>query len=334
MLPLPAFDFHAPRSIAEALALLERWGGEAALVAGGTDLLPNMKRGLASPRHLVSLRDVTGLSSIRVDGAWLHVGATTSLGAIDASALVRERAAALAEAAGAVGGPQHRTMGTLGGNLCLDTRCRFYDQSHFWRSALGFCLKKDGTACHVVPGGRRCVAAASNDTATAAIALDATIELASPRGPRSVAARDFYTTDGAANTVRAPDEIVVALRVPLEARASAYEKLRRRGAIDFPLLSVAAAAVVREDRVASLEIVVSALAARPRRVGVAGALGLAAAAVPIEALAQSARRECTPLSNVDGDSAWRKEMVGVLVLRALARVGLGAAGSRREVEPR
>jgi 4-hydroxybenzoyl-CoA reductase subunit beta len=217
-------------------------------------------------------------------------------------------------------------MGTIGGNLCLDTRCRYYDQTYFWRSALGFCLKKDGSVCHVVAGGKRCVAAASNDTATAGIALGASVELASPRGARSVLLRDFYTTNGIANTVREADEIVVALRVPVVAGSvSAYEKLRRRGAIDFPLLSVAAAATLADGVVASLEVVVSALAARPRVVSVAPplALGRALAEVPRAAIASGARKECTPLPNIEGDAGWRREMVPVLVERALSRLTRG-----------
>jgi 4-hydroxybenzoyl-CoA reductase subunit beta len=328
VLPLPAFELHSPRSVTEALETLARFGNDAALVAGGTDLLPNMKRGLLAPRHLVSLRDVAGLSGIREEDGALHIGAMTTLSAIDGSPLVREHAQALAEAAGAVGGPQHRAMGTLGGNLCLDTRCRYYDQTYFWRSALGFCLKKDGSVCHVVAGGRKCVAAASNDTATVAIALGATLELASPRGTRSVSAGEFYTADGIRNTVREPDEIVVALRVPIDAaRTSAYEKLRRRGAIDFPLLSVAASTTVRDDKIATLDLVVSALAARPRRVVGAAALvvGRAPRDVARDAVSAVARKECIPLPNIEGDPTWRREMVIILVGRALARIGLGHA---------
>ena len=157
------------------------------------------------------------------------------------SLLVQRLAPALAEAAGAVGGPHHRAMGTLGGNVCLDTRCRYYNQTYFWRKALGYCLKKDGTVCHVVKGGAKCVAAASNDSAPALIALDAEIRMLGRSGERRVPARDFYTADGIKNTVLEPGEIVVRVAVPVvPGRRSAFEKLRKRGAIDFPLLSVAA----------------------------------------------------------------------------------------------
>ena len=327
MLPLPSFALHRPTTLAGAIALLADLGPDAVLVAGGTDLLPNMKHGLLAPRHLVSLGAIGELAGVRSENGGLRVGAMTTLDALSKDGDVREHARALAEAAGSVGGPHHRRMGTLGGNLCLDTRCRYFNQSSFWREALGYCLKKDGDVCHVVKGGHNCVAAASNDTATAAIALDTTLTLAGPRGLRSVPVRDFYTADGIQNTVRAPNEIVVSLDVPVQAsRRSAYEKLRRRGAIDFPLLSVAVRAEVVDERVAALEIVVSALAARPRviRAAAALAIGRPCADVPVAELAEAARRECTPLANVEGDAVWRKEMVAVFVRRALARTGLGS----------
>lgn len=326
MLPLPPFTLHSPRSLGEALGLLERLGPSAALIAGGTDILPNMKRGITTPAHLVSLRGVNGLLGIREEEAIIRIGAMTTLDAIANDPLVRERALAIAEAAAMVGGPQHRKMGTLGGNLCLDTRCRYINQTYFWRNALGFCLKKDGTVCHVVKGGQRCVAAASNDTAAAAIALDAELELVSASGSRTVAARDFYTADGIQNTTRARDEIVVALRIPLkEGRSSVYEKLRRRGAIDFPLLCVAARADLTNDRVDALEIVVSALAARPRQIKGANdlAIGKLRTEVAVDRIAQVARKESTPLPNIEGDAAWRREMVFVLVRKALDRLQLG-----------
>jgi len=328
MLPLPSFALHRPTSLEGAIALLAELGPDAVLVAGGTDLLPNMKHGLLAPRHLVSLGGIGELAGVRIEKGGLRIGAMTTLDALAKDGDVRERASALAEAAAAVGGPHHRRMGTLGGNLCLDTRCRYFNQSSFWREALGYCLKKDGDTCHVVKGGHNCVAAASNDTATAAIALDTTLMLAGPRGTRMVPVREFYTADGIHNTVRAPDEIVVSLDVPVSAhRRSAYEKLRRRGAIDFPLLSVAVRADVADGRVSALEVVVSALAARPRTVRAAAALavGRACVDVPVGELALAARRECTPMNNIEGDAVWRKEMVAVFVRRALARAGLGPA---------
>jgi 4-hydroxybenzoyl-CoA reductase subunit beta len=224
-----------------------------------------------------------------------------------------------------VGGPHHRSMGTLGGNICLDTRCRYYNQTYFWRKSLGFCLKKDGTVCHVVRGGQKCVAAASNDTAPALLALEADIHLVGPNGTRIASASDFYTADGIRNTVLEPGELVVRVSIPRRTqRRSAFEKLRRRGAIDFPLLSVA----VRVDfsptdptRVESADVVVSALGARPRRVRAAT---MVRPGTSFETLVRDVSRgafaECKPLPNVDEDTEWRRDMVPELVERSLRRV--------------
>lgn len=323
MLPLPPFELLRPTSLDAALALLRRHAGSAVLLAGGTDLLPNMKHGLVEPRQLISLAGIRELRGVRtVDGAaW--IGAMTPLHTVATHPLLLTHARGLAEAAAAVGGPHHRRMGTLGGNLCLDTRCRYYNQTYFWRAALGYCLKKDGTVCHVVSGGRRCVATASNDTGAPAIALASELLIAGPAGVRVVPAREFYTADGLANTVLEPGEVVTALRVPLvEGRRSAYEKLRPRGAIDFPQLSVAVRVDVKGGLVEAIDVVVSALAARPRALkesSLAVALARPLSELPVEALAEAARRECTPLPTLDADVSWRRAMVPVLVRRALER---------------
>lgn len=331
MLPLPVFDYHRPKTLAEALRLLSELGDQARLIAGGTDLLPNMKQGLAEPKHLIAIGKLAELRELRIEptrgspkaAERLVVGAGMRLGELEQSLLVRRAAAALAEAAGAVGGPHHRAMGTLGGNICLDTRCRYYNQTYFWRKSLGFCLKKDGTVCHVVRGGQHCVAAASNDSAPALIALEAELVTLGPKGERHLPAAEFYTADGIRNTVLLPGEIVVRVAIPIVlGRVSAFEKLRRRDAIDFPLLSVAARVDrdVATDRVEAVELVVSALGARPRRVRAASKLASEpSSAALIEKLADAAFTECKPLTNLDDDPEWRREMVRVVVKRALTR---------------
>lgn len=329
MLPLPIFDHHRPRTLSAALELLARLGPKAVVVAGGTDVLPNMKQGLVEPEHVVSIGGLEELRGISIDAAdedheRLIVGAGMRLSEIAESIAVKRWAPALAEAAGLVGGPHHRAMGTLGGNICLDTRCRYYNQTYFWRKSLGFCLKKDGTVCHVVRGGQKCVAAASNDTAPTLLALEGDIHLVGPNGTRVVAAGDFYTADGVKNTILEPGELVVRVSVPhRKNRRSAYEKLRRRGAIDFPLLSVAARVDFAADdtqRIEAAEVVVSALGARPRRIRAATTVrpGTALDAF-VRDVARGAYTECKPLPNVDEDTEWRREMVPELVERALRR---------------
>jgi 4-hydroxybenzoyl-CoA reductase subunit beta len=332
VLPLPIFDYHKPRTLEEALSILSALGPKAQIIAGGTDVLPNMKQGLFEPEHVVSVRGIAELRGISIQpdpsGERLVIGAGMRLAEIADSILVQRGAPALAQAAGLVGGPHHRAMGTLGGNICLDTRCRYYNQTYFWRKALGFCLKKDGTVCHVVKGGAKCVAAASNDSAPALIALDGEISLLSNRGERRVPAGDFYTADGIKNTVIEPGEIVVRTAIPIvQGRKSAFEKLRRRGAIDFPLLSIA----VRLDtdttappdsptKVLGASVVVSALGARPRRIRAAAKVTPATPASRLpDILAEGAFAECKPLTNLDDEAEWRREMVPVLVKRAVQR---------------
>ena len=184
MLRLPKFELAKPATLAEALALLAEHGEDAMPIAGGTDLVPNMKHELFTPKLVVSLAGIEELRGVRRghDGS-LVIGAMTTLEEVASSELVRQRAPALAQAASLVAGPQLRTMGTLGGNVMLDTRCQWYNQTHFWRQALGFCLKKDGTVCHVVEKGNKCVAAASNDSAPALMTLGAALEIEGPSGP-------------------------------------------------------------------------------------------------------------------------------------------------------
>ncbi len=322
MLPLPHFQHHAPRSVAEAVNLLAELGPSAKIIAGGTDLLPNMKHGLFDPEHLVSLGNVAELVGIEETDDHLVIGAMTNLVAISRDDRVMAHAPALGEAAGAVGGPHHRQMGTLGGNVCLDTRCVYYNQTYFWREALGFCLKKDGTACHVVTSGKKCVAAASNDTAPTLMVLDAEIVLMGPRGQRSLSANAFYSTDGIYNLEKEPGEIVTFVRVPkVTGRRSSFEKLRRRGAIDFPLLNCAA----RFDRdgdgaVVAADLVVSTLAARPKRIKAAARIDGRSGDDLVRYLAEAAYKQCKPLTNIVDDPAWRREMVRVLATKVVSRL--------------
>ena len=322
MLPLPVFQHHSPGSLAEAVSLMAELGDRARLIAGGTDLLPNMKHGIVEPEHLVSLREVDELTGVQHDNEHIVIGAMTRLVDIASHPAVLKHAPALAEATGQVGGPHHRRMGTLGGNVCLDTRCVYINQTYFWREALGFCLKKDGTVCHVVKSGKNCVAAASNDSAPALMVLEAEIDLLSPRGARTVPANDFYTTDGIYNQSRALDEIVTHIRIPIaQGRASAFEKLRRRGAIDYPLLNCAIRVDYEGSVIVNLDMVVSALAARPKRVKSAArfAKGKQPDGALTKQLAEIAFKNCKPLSNLDNDADWRREMIRVLVRKALAR---------------
>jgi 4-hydroxybenzoyl-CoA reductase subunit beta len=322
LLRLPPYRYHRPSTLAGALDLLAEHAGDVMPVAGGTDLIPNMKHRLFEPGHLVALRGIDELRGIRVEGGDLRIGAAETLSAVAGHAEVRDRFAVLAEAASHVAGPQIRNMGTLGGNLCLDTRCTYYNQTAFWRQALGYCLKKDGTVCHVTKVGTRCVAAHSADTPPVLMVLDAVAVLQGPGGRREVPVRDFFLADGIANTRREPHEIVTEVRIPRASstRRCGYAKLRQRKSIDFPLLTVAVALELEDDgTVRSLEGIVTGLGARPR--ALTGWEDLAVGEVPrdelLEELALRAHRQCHPLENIIVDPDWRRAMVPVYVRRAL-----------------
>ena len=213
-------------------------------------------------------------------------------------------------------------MGTLGGNLCLDTRCVYINQTYFWRSALGFCLKKDGTACHVVARGQRCVAAASNDTAPVLLALGASVRTASPRGERLLPLEQFYVQDGVHNTVLEADELLVEVRLPAGASSlrQAFHKLRMRAAIDFPALNLAVALGVEQGALRSVRLCVSALAARPALVkGLDELVGRPADLRLADELGRRAHKQCRPLTNIGIDPEWRREVLPILVRRTVRR---------------
>jgi 4-hydroxybenzoyl-CoA reductase subunit beta len=321
VLRLHGYEYHRPRTVQDAAALLAAHPGRAKLIAGGTDLMPNMKHGLFTPAHVIALKQIGELHGIDERNGELRIGAAETLAAVSRNESVQRHFPALARAAGSVAGPQLRNMGTLGGNLCLDTRCTYYNQTYFWRSALGFCLKKDGDVCHVTKVGRKCVAAHSSDTAPVLLTLDALVDLVSVDGERTVPVADFFIADGIENTVRGWNEIVTRVRIPLPVTAlrTSFQKLRQRGSIDFPLLNVAVAAVFDDDVIEDMRIVVSALGARPRVV--AGLDRIAAGArlddATIKAIALRAVQQCHPLSNIIVDPEWRRAMVGVYVGRAL-----------------
>jgi 4-hydroxybenzoyl-CoA reductase subunit beta len=309
----------------EAVVLMGEHTASAMYIAGGTDLMPNMKHRLFEPAHLIALRGIDELRGIREEDGNLRIGAAETLTDVAAHATVRARFPALAEAAGHVAGPQLRNAGTIGGNVCLDTRCTYYNQSAFWRDALGYCLKKDGAVCHVTKVGKKCVAAHSADTPPVLMTLDAVAVLVGPEGTRELPVRDFFVADGIANTLRTPDEILTEIRIPLSSasRRQAYAKLRQRKSIDFPLLTVAIAAEVDGDgTIRALEGVVTALGSRPRLLSAWGEIaeGRVLDDEIVDELAQRAFRQCHPLENIIVDPEWRRAMVPVYVKRALEQV--------------
>lgn len=322
MLRLHPYQYYRPRALDEALDLLETHEGDVMPIAGGTDLVPNMKHKLFTPGHLVSLRALPELQGIERENGHVRIGAAETLAVIAAHEDLRGMLPSLCRACGDISGPQLRRVGTIGGNVCLDTRCTYYNQTYFWRDALGFCLKKDGDACHVVKGGTRCVAAHSADAATAMMTLAAELDIAGPNGRRAVPIDEFFTSDGVWNRRMEPGEILVGIRIPVPAAGTrfSFQKLRVRDSIDFPLMNLAAAADFDGDgRVSSLRMVVSGMGSYPRKLGKVddAARGNRLDADVIDAIAHQAFRQSHPLTNIPVDSDWRRAMVPVLTRRAL-----------------
>ncbi len=320
---LPPFEYLAPVDVQDAVHLLQARGDEAMLVAGGTDLFPNMKRRQFEPKYLIGLANLRELREIK-NGDGLTIGAGVTLAKLAAHPAVQAQYPALAQAAGLVSSPPLRNAGTIGGNLCLDTRCNYYDQSYFWRKSIGFCMKKDGDICLVAPGGRRCWAISSTDCAPVAVALDARVRLVGPKGLREIPAAGLYRDDGMQYLTKTRDEILTDLVLPKADNVrSIYLKLSRRGSIDFPILGVACAVrLAPNGTVEYARIVLGAIASRPIRAVDAEAILLGNKLGPdvITAAADAAYKLAKPMDNADASYAWRKKMVRVQVARALGEL--------------
>ncbi|MGZ3438249.1 MAG: FAD binding domain-containing protein [Polyangia bacterium] len=324
MMRLPRFQYFAPRTVADAAALLAEHGTQAALVAGGTDLWPNMKRRQQTPRRVIGLRGVRELSGVRgAPSQGFTIGAMTSLTTVERDQALAAAWPALGRAARLISTPPLRNMGTLGGNLCLDTRCNYWNQSFEWRKSIDFCLKRDGDTCWVAPGSARCWAVASSDTAPVLSAIGAEVTLASVEGERRIAVRDLFADDGIQYLNKRSNEILTAIHVPPQDgswRAS-YRKLRRRESFDFPVLGVAAAVRLDGGVVAEARIVITGAGSRPHEATAAAAAlvgkRLDDRAAVVEA-ADRAARVAKPLDNTDFALGWRKEMARHHVIAALA----------------
>ncbi len=340
---LPQFKLFRPRTVSEAIDHLARVhnvdnavSGERAsassthestpqpnirIIAGGTDLVPSMRQKLFEPEFVVDLRQVAELKGIRQKGSEVEIGALTALSEIEHSALLRDRYPVLTEAAATVASPVLRNMGTIGGNICLDTRCLWYNQSLTWRKGCGFCIKKDGNICHVAPGGTKCWAAFSADTPPALLCLNAEIEIAGPSGTRRLALSDFYTGDGENYRKLQPNEILTRIFLP-ESTAGyrgIYRKLRVRGSIDYPLAGVAVALKRSNGHVTDARVALTAV--NPAPVVVKGAGELLEGKAMNEALAEEigdlAARTAKPLTTSALTPEYRREMIRVFTKRAV-----------------
>ena len=314
-----------PATLAEVASLLQRPG--ARLLAGGTDLLPNLRRGLLAPRCLIDLGALAGFDTIEVqDGQW-RLGAGVTLATLQRHDGLAQALPALVQAAAAVAGPGHRSAATLGGNLCQDTRCVFYNQSAWWRAANKGCLKLDGDTCHVAPQGRHCHAAYQGDLAPALLAYGAEVEIVGPEGCCRQPLAKLYRDDGAAHLTLAATEIIAAVHLPVQhhGQVSAYRKVRVRGAMDFPLAGVAVALRMDGGSLAELAVGLSGTDSRPLLLEGTGALlGRAVDDELLEALARLVRKQVSPMRSTVTPGNHRR-LVAAATARRLLRELSGAA---------
>ena len=325
---LDPFELHRPTTVEETVGLARDLAGRFDYLAGGTDLLPNYKMHLNLRPHLIALEDVVELRGHSLD----RFGAMERLADLEADAALSRAYPVLSDALSEVATPLVRSSGTVGGNLLVETRCFFFNQSYFWRSSLGFCLKADGDRCHVVPQKERCYATFSGDLAPALMVLDAEVEIAGPSGRRRVPLSDLYDPagDGIRRTTLAPGDLVVAVHLPSDARGrrGRYKKLRVRPSFDFPELSVAVAGRWDPGRVDLLRLALGGVESYPRRFDeLTGPLG---GAPPDDAavrrLAEEVQRKVRPVHNTFLLPDYRRRMVEVYVRRAVAEAREGPAG--------
>jgi 4-hydroxybenzoyl-CoA reductase subunit beta len=333
---LPKFEFIQPQSLQEACSILGEHDGKAAILAGGTALMVGLRYRLSKPPIVIGLKGLTALDYIsRNERGGLAIGSMVTLEALEKSPPVLTEYGSLAEAVQLVGVPSIRHVATIGGNLCLDTRCIYYNQSEFWRSGQERCFKLGGDICHAVEKGRHCQAVYQGDLGPVLMALGAEVEIASSNGEKIIPLAEFFTGKGEKPNVLGPEEILVEVRIPASdpGAAGAYEKLRVREGMDFPMAGVAV--MVKSNRSGTIEeakIVVGAVGSSP--IEVPKAAGLLQGYKPTDDLLQRVSREVVdrvrPVGNLAMDASYRRKMVGVLVERALRRAFAMALENRSQ----
>jgi 4-hydroxybenzoyl-CoA reductase subunit beta len=320
MQSLPEFTLQRPATLAEAAAMMAS-DPAARLVAGGTDLLPNMRRGLERPPVLIDLSGLGAFAAVEAaaDGSLLLGGGLT-LAALTTDATIAARLPALADAARAAAGPGHRSAATLGGNLCQDTRCIFYNQSEWWRASNGYCLKRGGEICHVAPQGARCHAAFSGDLAPVLLALGAQVELQSARGLRCLPLVEMYRDDGAAHLTLEAGELLARVRVPaaLPGLVCAYRKARVRGSLDFPLAAVAVALTLRDGALATLQVGLSGTNSHPLLLaGTDELIGQKVDDALVARVGKLVQKQVSPMRSTATPSNYRRQVAALTAQRLL-----------------
>jgi 4-hydroxybenzoyl-CoA reductase beta subunit len=324
-LRLATFEYLEPANLEEALEMLSKHAEQSALLAGGTDLLVRMKQRLARPGFLVSLKHLGSLNDIRRENGLAIIGATTPLVSLIDSDLIKTYFPALPQAVRLIGAPpiQH-LRGTIGGNLCLETRCLYYNQSAFWRSGRTRCHKDKGEICYAEENSDRCRSANQSDGACALMALGAKIVLISARGERMLPIEDFFTGKGETPFAMEPDELVTEIRLPVSDnhQGSSFQKLTFRSAVDFALVSAAAWLKVEQGKISAARIAIGGAGASPLLLKEAA--GLLIGKSPrdkgaIEETATQVRKHASAfmVDNLGSTLEYRQKMSEVMARRAI-----------------
>ncbi len=319
---MPEFTLHRPETAVEAVRL-KAADANSRYLAGGTDMIVNVRRGIEAPATMIDLTAVDEIASIVVEGGGVRIGAGVRLKDLAGHPDVRARWTAVAEAAASVAGPTHRQYGTVGGNLCLDTRCLYYNQSQWWRESNNFCLKHKGEVCHVAPGGKRCFAAFSGDVAPAMLVFGATADLEGPGGARTIPLADLYRNDGMDHLTLEDGELLVSVFLPAapDGTVSAYEKARIRGSIDFPLAGAAVRLRMDGDALAELDIALTAVNPYPHLVkGTDKFVGKPLDTDALDTIREAVRTQAKPMRTTTVRPWYRRRVVGALARRLAARL--------------
>ena len=311
---MPNFKLHRPENVADATKLGSE-STKALFVSGGTDIIVNVRRGIEQPENLVDLSAIQELKIITSDSEGLHIGAGVTLKQIATNRRIIDDYQAISEAAKAVAGITHQQYGTLGGNLCLDTRCLFYNQSEWWRQSNDYCLKKRGDVCHVAPGGKRCFAAFSGDVAPAMLVYEAKIDIVGPNGKRRISLNEMYNNDGMDHLTLAPGELITKVLLPksLAGSPSRYEKARIRGSIDFPLAGVAVRLKMNNNKVKDFAI--SLTGVNPIPIVIKGTdrnIGNVLDDTALDEIRNNVRKQAKPMKTTTVAPWYRRRVIGAL----------------------
>lgn len=307
---LPQFEYRRARSVADAIALYGKGKGKALYLAGGTDLIPLVKQRLREPKMVIDLKGIKDLSIITSRGGFLSVGTNVTLFDLKKDPVVASHFPVLVESLDATACETLQMRGTLGGNVLQGTRCLEYNQSLEWRKARGFCLKMGGKECNVVKGAKTCFANYCSDNAPSLISLGAQVKLTGPGGERTVKMESLFSGDASAPFDMEGGEVLTHILIPLKKTKGAYEKLRVRESMDYPLVGAAVSSVDGKAR-----ICVGGVGGAPRLY----VLGDIKDAAAVRDVAEKASADAKPVTNATLSPAYRKKMVGTLVRRAVKR---------------